>query len=148
MRQLIMSALVQIMACRLFSVKPLSKPMLGYCQLDPREQAWVNFESKYFSFTKMHQKNLSEKRRPSCLGLNVLTRAQLEDVHATLCLQQQISTNNTDSISIVLDQYVLKIFLLLKTHFGAKKMKFVYVSIYTYTFMYIHGYSNLTISQS
>ena len=28
-------ALVQIMACRLFGVKPLSKPMLGYCQLDP-----------------------------------------------------------------------------------------------------------------
>ena len=29
------SALVQIMACRLFGAKPLSKPMLGYCQLDP-----------------------------------------------------------------------------------------------------------------
>ena len=33
-RQWIGSALVQIMACRLFA-KPLSKPMLGYCQLDP-----------------------------------------------------------------------------------------------------------------
>ena len=29
------SALVQIMACRLFGAKPLSKPMLGYCQLEP-----------------------------------------------------------------------------------------------------------------
>ena len=29
------SALVQIMACRLFGAKSLSKPMLGYCQLEP-----------------------------------------------------------------------------------------------------------------
>ena len=35
MRLGIGSALVQIMACRLFGAKPLSKPMLGYCQLDP-----------------------------------------------------------------------------------------------------------------
>ena len=35
MRQWIGSALVQIMACHLFSAKPSSKPMLGYCQLDP-----------------------------------------------------------------------------------------------------------------
>ena len=35
MHHLIGSALVQIMACRLFGAKPLSKPMLGYCQLDP-----------------------------------------------------------------------------------------------------------------
>ena len=34
MRQWIGSALVQIMACRLFGTKQLSKPMLGYCQLD------------------------------------------------------------------------------------------------------------------
>ena len=35
MRQWIVSALVQIMACRLFGAKLLYKPMLGYCQLDP-----------------------------------------------------------------------------------------------------------------
>ena len=35
MPQWVGSALVQIMACRLFDAKPLSKPMLGYCQLDP-----------------------------------------------------------------------------------------------------------------
>ena len=35
MCQWIGSALVQIMACRLFGVKPLSKPMGRYCQLDP-----------------------------------------------------------------------------------------------------------------
>ena len=33
-RQWIGSALVQIMACCLFGTKPLSKPMLGYCQSD------------------------------------------------------------------------------------------------------------------
>ena len=35
MRQWIGAALVQIMARRLFGAKPLSEPMLGYCQLDP-----------------------------------------------------------------------------------------------------------------
>ena len=34
MRQWIRTALVQIMACRLFDAKTLSKPMFGYCQLD------------------------------------------------------------------------------------------------------------------
>ena len=35
MCQSIRSALVKIMACQLFSTKPLSKPMLGYYKLDP-----------------------------------------------------------------------------------------------------------------
>ena len=43
MCQWIGSTLVQIMACRLFGTKPLSKPMLGYCQFDPWEQASVKF---------------------------------------------------------------------------------------------------------
>ena len=34
-RQWIGSALVQIMACRLFGANPLSKSMLGYCRLNP-----------------------------------------------------------------------------------------------------------------
>ena len=34
MSQWIGSALVQIIACRLFGAKPLSKPIQGYCQLD------------------------------------------------------------------------------------------------------------------
>ena len=38
MRQWIGPALVQIMDCRLFGAKPLSKPMLGYCQMDTKEQ--------------------------------------------------------------------------------------------------------------
>ena len=35
MRQWIGPALVHILACRLFGSKPLSKPMVGYCQLNP-----------------------------------------------------------------------------------------------------------------
>ena len=43
MSQWIRSALVQIMAWHLFSAKPLSEPMLGYCQLDPWQQTSVKF---------------------------------------------------------------------------------------------------------
>ena len=38
------------MACRLFGVKPLSKPMLGYCQLDRQEQTSVKFETEFIIF--------------------------------------------------------------------------------------------------
>ena len=50
MHQWIGSALVQIMACRLFSTKPLSKPRLVYFQLDPQEQTSEKFLSKYKTF--------------------------------------------------------------------------------------------------
>ena len=50
MHQWIWSALLKIMACRLFGAKPLSKPMLGYCQLDHWEQTSVKFLSKYKTF--------------------------------------------------------------------------------------------------
>ena len=43
MHQWIGSALVQIMAWRLFGAKPLSKPMLSYCQLDPWGQTSLKF---------------------------------------------------------------------------------------------------------
>ena len=38
------------MACHLFGAKPLSKPMLGYCQLDPWEQTSMKLHSKYKTF--------------------------------------------------------------------------------------------------
>ena len=44
------SALLQIMACRLFRTRPLSEPMLVYCHLDPNEQTSMKFESKYKTF--------------------------------------------------------------------------------------------------
>ena len=67
MRQWIESALVQIMACRLFGAKPLPEPMLAYCQLDPWEQN--------FSFMKIHLRISSVKFQPFCHGLNVLTKS-------------------------------------------------------------------------
>ena len=36
-----LTILVQIMACRLAGSKPLSEPMMEYCQLDPKEQTSV-----------------------------------------------------------------------------------------------------------
>ena len=41
MRQQPRTSLVQIMVCHLFGAKPLSKPMLEYCQLNPWEQTSV-----------------------------------------------------------------------------------------------------------
>ena len=48
------------MACRLFDTKPLSGPMLGYCQLEPHEQNFSEILTKLqnFSFVKMHLKKI------------------------------------------------------------------------------------------
>ena len=43
MHQWIGSALFQIMSCCLFGAKPLSKPMLAYCQLNLRNKLQWNF---------------------------------------------------------------------------------------------------------
>ena len=43
MRRWTRSSLVQIIACRLFGAKPLTKPMLVYCQLEPYEKLQRNF---------------------------------------------------------------------------------------------------------
>ena len=50
MRQWIGSALVQIMACRLFATKPLPEVMLAYWQPDSWEHTAVKFVSKYKLF--------------------------------------------------------------------------------------------------
>ena len=47
--------LLQIMACRLFGAKPLSEPMLLYCQLDPISVKFF-LKVKKFSFTEIHLK--------------------------------------------------------------------------------------------
>ena len=43
-------SLLQIMACRLADTKPLSEPMLEYCELDPKEHISVRFYFKFKSF--------------------------------------------------------------------------------------------------
>ena len=44
------SALVQVMACRLFGAKPLPEPMPTYCHMDSWEQISVKFESESYHF--------------------------------------------------------------------------------------------------
>ena len=58
MRQWIGSALVQIMTCRLFGAKPLSKPMLDYCQLEHRNKIrwYFNQNTKCFIHENASQK--------------------------------------------------------------------------------------------
>ena len=70
MRQWTESALVQVMACHLFGVKPLHKPMLTYCQLNPQEQTSVKFESTYKTFhsRKCIWEKSSVKWWPFCKG--------------------------------------------------------------------------------
>ena len=74
--QWIGSALVQLMACRLFGAKPLSEPVLPYCQLGrPRGTYFsrIFFKIQKFSFTKMHLQISSAKWRPFCSGGGELT---------------------------------------------------------------------------
>ena len=42
------------MACRLIGAKPLSEPVLPYCQLDPKERFSVKF---YLKFKSLIQEN-------------------------------------------------------------------------------------------
>ena len=58
MRRWTGSALVQLIACRLFVTKPSPEPMLAYCHLDPWEQISVKIEIGIlsFSFKKMYLK--------------------------------------------------------------------------------------------
>ena len=68
------SALVQIMACRLFGAKSLPEPMLAYCQLDSREQISMKFESEFYQFhsRKCIWNCRLPKWRPYCHGKDEL----------------------------------------------------------------------------
>ena len=71
-------ALIQIMACGLFSAKPLSKPMLLFCQFDHKEQIWnFNQNTKFF----IHE-NASENI--VCEMATILSRGAW--VNATWCV--------------------------------------------------------------
>ena len=79
-------SLGQVMAFCLMGTKPLSEAMLAYCKLDPCQQIWMKFESKYkkFSFKEKSLKMLFAKWCPFCLGLIVLTLCILEKFNDTL----------------------------------------------------------------
>ena len=59
-----------MMACHLFSVKPVSQPVLGYYQLDPRGTKFgeILIIIQNFSFMKMHLKISSATWQPFCPG--------------------------------------------------------------------------------
>ena len=69
------SALVQVMACRLFGAKPSLEPLLAFCQLDYWEQILVKFESEFCHFhsRKCIWNCRLPKWRPSCPGRDELT---------------------------------------------------------------------------
>ena len=96
MRQFTRISLVQIMDCRLFDAKPLSKSMLFYCQLHPWEQTSMKFESKFNnSQTRSECENV--KWLSLCFGLIVLTHcnqcniaALLQSVFQMGCLESDL----------------------------------------------------------
>ena len=78
MRQWIGSALVQIMACRLFSAKWLSKPTVNWTLMNKLQ--WICFvKTVSFPLTKMHMKISSAKWRPFCPGGDELTHRAFDD---------------------------------------------------------------------
>ena len=68
MREWIDPTLVQIMACRLFGAKPLSKPNARLLSIGPLgiKFSTILLKMQNFSFTKMHLKLSSAKWRPFC----------------------------------------------------------------------------------
>ena len=62
-------SLVEILACCLFGVTPLSKPVLDYCQLGP----WENISVKSRSKCNFNWRKCFWKCQPLYLGLNVFS---------------------------------------------------------------------------
>ena len=78
MRQWIGSALIQIMACRLFGAMPLSEPVLEYCQMGTNFSEIV-IRIQTFSFKKTYMKISSAKWCLFCFGLNVLIQIYISN---------------------------------------------------------------------
>ena len=62
--------LVQIIGCRLAGAKSLFGPMIEFCLLDPWNKFQWTLNRNLYSHSR---KRTSEKWRPTCLGLNVLS---------------------------------------------------------------------------
>ena len=73
----LLSSLFQIMACSLFSTKPLPEPVVTYCQLDPQEHISMKYNLKFKHFHSW---------KYVCSGLSVLTHWGQEKWQ-TLCRQ-------------------------------------------------------------
>ena len=97
------SAMVQIMACRLFGAKPLPEPMLVYCQLDSWEQISVEFKSDFYHFTsrKFIWNCRLPKWQPFCSGGDELTHELLEtygDILSTVVTDAMVLKQQAVSI--------------------------------------------------
>ena len=99
MHQWIKSALVQRMAYRLFCAKPLSKPILGYCQLDPKEQTAVNQNTKLFIHENAHENII-------CKMATILPRGD-KWITSFLHSKMQALSWETDSLTDILQSMIL-----------------------------------------
>ena len=73
------------MARRLFGAKPLSKPMIDVCQMDPWEQIPVTYQSENnIHIQKRRMKESSVKGRPFRLGFNVSTQNKLANTSSPI----------------------------------------------------------------
>ena len=79
------TSLVQIITCCLFGAKPLSGPMLAFCELDSWDQTKLKCKKMgQFWFNKMNLKIPSAKERSFCFGLNYDNLSEWELVHWSL----------------------------------------------------------------
>ena len=91
MRQWIGSASFQIMACRLFGTKPLSKPMLGFVNSTFRNNfSEILIVIHIFSFKKMHLKTSSMKWQPFWPGGDELTQITTSTQKTVGCIYSYI----------------------------------------------------------
>ena len=100
------SALVQIIACRLFGAKPTNAGLLS---IEPLETNFgeILVKNRSFSFKKMSSKMSSAKWRPFCLGGDEVITAQMRDLMAESYLGYEINITYPTStvITYVLDTF-------------------------------------------
>ena len=95
MHQKTWQSLVQIMGCRLFGAKPLSDPMMVYCQLDPKKRTSL----KYYLRVNFHSGKCSWKycemaailSRPQCVNMKTSSMELLSNMYGNLVQSRMIN---------------------------------------------------------
>ena len=97
MHRWIGSALAQIMTCRLFGAKPLSKPMLCYCQLAPsKKKLQWNLDQNTKSFIHEHaSEHIVCEKQPFCPGGDESSQWWL--THGPILIHIRFTYSITDS---------------------------------------------------
>ena len=92
--------LVQIVACHLFGAKPLSEPMLGYFQLDPRNTRQWKFDQNIKIFIRMNaSENIVSKMTA------ILSRGRWIYTVSSGYKHKHILSQQADSVEWALDQF-------------------------------------------